>query len=97
MKSHLLKILPGYYADITTGRKSFEVRENDKDFKLGDLLQFRHVSDEIIYPGVWIITYILRGGQHGIDPSYVVLGISPFIVSAVNDTRQTVSIKQGQL
>lgn len=97
MKSHTLKILPEYYTDIVTGIKPFEVRENDRDFKRGDLLQFKHVDDEVLYPGVWIITYVLKGGQFGIDPLYVVLGISMFNPPHKSDTLQTVLVKKGQL
>lgn len=35
---HELKIKPQYYEDIKIGLKPFEIRKNDRDFKLGDIL-----------------------------------------------------------
>ena len=33
---HELKILPENFEDITAGRKDFEIRKNDRDYKQGD-------------------------------------------------------------
>lgn len=41
MKIHELKTLPGYYNDIIDGRKTFEVRFNDRCFAVGDILHLR--------------------------------------------------------
>ena len=35
---HHLKILPKYYMDVERGIKSFEIRFNDRGFKVGDIL-----------------------------------------------------------
>lgn len=35
---HELKIKPQYYEDIKIGIKTFEIRKNDREFKLGDIL-----------------------------------------------------------
>ena len=35
---HKLKILPQYFEDVCSGKKSFEIRKNDRDFKVGDTL-----------------------------------------------------------
>lgn len=40
-KTHELKILPGYLDDILCNRKTFEIRKNDRDFQVGDLLHLR--------------------------------------------------------
>jgi hypothetical protein len=36
-----LKVLIPYYEDIISGIKTFEVRKNDRDFKVGDILKLR--------------------------------------------------------
>jgi len=36
--THYLKTWPEYYKAILTGAKTFEVRKNDRDFKVGDIL-----------------------------------------------------------
>lgn len=60
---HELKIWPEYYGPVMTGAKNFEVRENDRDFRVGDTLMLREwdqVTEQ--YTG-WstnrVITYIL--------------------------------------
>ena len=35
---HELKINPQYYEDVKIGLKPFEIRKNDREFKLGDIL-----------------------------------------------------------
>lgn len=35
---HNLKILPEYYIAVSDGSKTFEIRKNDRDFHLGDIL-----------------------------------------------------------
>lgn len=39
--THELKILPEYFEAVTSGRKRFEIRKNDRDYKVGDLLYLR--------------------------------------------------------
>ena len=40
-KIHKLKTLTQYFAPLREGRKRFEVRKNDRDFQVGDLLHLR--------------------------------------------------------
>lgn len=35
---HKLKILPEFFGPVCTGEKSFEIRNNDRDFEVGDTL-----------------------------------------------------------
>lgn len=35
---HKLKTLPEYFEAVRTGIKTFEVRKNDRNFKVGDIL-----------------------------------------------------------
>lgn len=35
---HTLKILPEFFIPVFTGEKTFEIRNNDRDFKIGDIL-----------------------------------------------------------
>lgn len=39
-KHHELKLNTEYFLDVFMGRKLFEVRKNDRDFKVGDLVTF---------------------------------------------------------
>lgn len=85
MKLHDLKVLPEYYKDIASGRKSFEARKNDRDFEVGDILRLReyHPGNEFGmvcagYTGEEVlarIDYILYGGEFGIDKDFCVMAI----------------------
>lgn len=57
-KHHELKIWPEYFKAVREGRKTFEVRVNDRDFKEGDTVELMEwVPDTIIgekpYPGMF--------------------------------------------
>ena len=78
MKVHELKIDPKYFDEIVDGIKTFEVRRNDRDFKVGDLLKLKEYDREKeIYTGhetVVEIRYILDNQQY-LREGYVILGI----------------------
>ena len=81
---HELKTLPEYWDAVNSGAKTFEVRKNDRDFKVGDSLKLLRFAKNPM-TGAWRvnqrkaisrrITYILTGGQFGIEPGYVVMGL----------------------
>lgn len=78
--THELKTWPVYYGAVACGDKPFEVRKADRDFKVGDLLFLREWCPERkVYTGASLIrsvTYVLKGGQFGIEPGHVVLGLN---------------------
>ncbi|MGN6438518.1 MAG: DUF3850 domain-containing protein [Agriterribacter sp.] len=77
--THKLKTWPKFFFEIMEGRKSFEVRKNDRGFKVGDFLmleEWNPVTQK--YTGffeVKEVTFILDGGQFGIEKDYVVMSI----------------------
>lgn len=88
MPLHKLKTHPSPFIAVKDGTKTFEVRLNDRHYKVGDelLLEEFEPKDywdpedprEDRYTGNIlhrVITYILNGGQYGIEKGYVVLGI----------------------
>lgn len=70
---HTLKIQDVYYERIINNLKSFEVRKNDRDFQVGDLINFTAVATCFQRIGTWRIVYVhsILGMQEG----YVVLGL----------------------
>ena len=67
---HELKISPGYFAVVKSGVKNFEIRKDDRNFQVGDILVLREyvyfAKQE--YTGRQIerrVTYVLR------DPLFV--------------------------
>ena len=75
---HELKILPEYFNSIIFGNKRFEIRKNDRDFKVGDVLKLMEYTDGN-YTGNFIqreIIYIFHGdGNYGLEKGYCVLGL----------------------
>lgn len=74
--NHKLKIQPEYFKEVCTGMKSFEIRRNDRDFKVGDkLLLQEYLPDSESYTGRVVerkITYITNYAQ---KDNYVVMAI----------------------
>lgn len=74
-KVHALKILPEYLNNIKTGKKKAEIRHNDRDYQVGDVLEFREYDCE---DGTWIIYHYSVTHIHvglGLKENYVVLSI----------------------
>lgn len=92
MKLHELKIKQKYFEDILSGKKTFEIRKNDRDFQEGDLLCFKIVDNKpesirecflsaLSYPFyVYRVTYVLKDiPEYGLDNDYCILGIKRMI------------------
>lgn len=81
---HRLKTQHRYFKDVQSGKKNFEVRKFDRNFKVEDILilldttkDFADKDPEIDTPCiVCVITYILPGGKFGIDSNYCVIGFN---------------------
>ncbi len=79
--THTLKTLPAYWDAVERGDKTFEVRRDDRGFKVGDIVFLLRWEDGRAsfaqHPlGFTLnrrIRYILTGGQFGIEPGYVVM------------------------
>ncbi len=88
-QAHELKTLARYFEAVERGDKTFEVRLNDRAFQTGDTITLVKMDNEgnfyVSPPGDRFgkitlkrkITYILQGGQFGIEPRYCVLGLGP--------------------
>lgn len=76
---HDLKCEPGVWESLRLGDKPFEVRFNDRDFKVGDDLLLRSYSPETqTYTGEWILArvgYILTDTKYGMKDGYVIMAI----------------------
>ena len=81
-KEHELKTLPEYFENIWTGRKRFEIRLNDRGFKVGDVLILREYNPSVIdceYSGRTIrafVTFLLEDVPHlGLQDGFCIMGI----------------------
>lgn len=71
---HKLKIQNQHFDDVQAGRKDFEVRFNDRDYKKGDELCFTDVSGLVKKKGLWRVKHIHSG--LGMAEGYVILGLT---------------------
>lgn len=75
---HGLKILPKYYNDVVSGKKKFELRKNDRDYKVGDILKLKEYENGE-YTGrthTCYIRYILKDcSEYGLMDGYCILGL----------------------
>jgi ASC-1-like (ASCH) protein len=75
--THHLKCWPSYFEAVMMGDKTFEIRKNDRDFKVGDTIILHHhdpggdVSEPMPTPS-FRIRYILAGHE-GLQPGFVIL------------------------
>lgn len=77
-KIHEVKTNPEFFEEVFMGRKTFEIRLNDRDYKVNDYLEQREFCPENGYTGRKLtrrITYIFKGGSYGLSEKYVVMSI----------------------
>lgn len=79
---HDLKLATIYYADVAAGRKTFELRKNDHNYKVGDRLCLNEYTDGVC-TGRYIETDIVyvQKDYSGLKDGYCILGIKVVNVS----------------
>jgi hypothetical protein len=110
MSEHELKIWPNFFNDIVSGRRTFDVRRDDRNFKPGDTIMFkewepkeRGKQDAPYYTGRthrMRISYILdprpgRDPDCGLVPGYVVMGLMPVAFQPTIDKPQHSSFAES--
>ena len=83
---HELKIWPGYFEEIVTGKKTFEARRADRPFAEGDLLALNEWNPKTEgYTGASLlvkVTYIWRDPTY-VREGFVIMSIIPCSVTTV--------------
>lgn len=85
---HYLKTWPNYWDAVDRGDKPFEVRRDDRGFQRGDILvleKWDPRTGHYLYAPLAEggqkqilrrrITYVMSGGQLGVESGYVILGL----------------------
>jgi len=74
---HELKIKNEYLLAVIDGSKTFELRKDDRDYKVGDYLHLQgyHNGKYNHLETVKEITYIYRGGEYGLEKGFAILGL----------------------
>jgi len=84
---HELKTWPPYFQDILDGKKTFEIRKNDRDFKVGDTLRLMEWNP---------VTKSYTGRKVDVTVRYM-LDLSKFIKEAEGYVCMSIGIKQEKL
>jgi hypothetical protein len=77
---HELKILPNFFADVISGKKTFEIRKFDRPFHKGDMLALNEYDAERkCYTGNSCLVYIdyILDDKEYCKQGYVVMAIKP--------------------
>ena len=75
---HALKIQSMYFIAVCAGSKSYELRKDDRDFKVGDVLCLMEwengvYTKRMVYRE--IISILRDCEKYGLMPGYVILGL----------------------
>lgn len=78
MTEHELKILPEFFDAVVHGVKTFELRKNDRNFAVGDILLLKEWKHEYTGREVYVrVKYILKDCIFaGLIPGYVIMAIT---------------------
>ena len=79
-RQHELKTWPGAFEAVRVGAKNYEIRKDDRDFQVGDVLFLReYVVAEDRYTGRTLrvrVTYKTEGGSFGLQRDLCVMAIT---------------------
>jgi DNA-directed RNA polymerase subunit E'/Rpb7 len=75
---HDLKIKYEFAKLHFEGRKDWEIRKNDRDFKVGDLIKFKitEFSNSTEWSYERKITHVFEDTNFGLEQDYVILSLS---------------------
>lgn len=73
MNTHKVKSWPDLFASLISGDRQFDLRRNDRGYKVGDLIVFQEYDDrKRVFTGMELsrrITYVMDGvGVGSIEP-----------------------------
>jgi hypothetical protein len=82
---HELKVWPKDFKDIFDLKKTFEVRKNDKNFKVNDVLLLKEWDNKHqVFTGAFVtrdVTSILHDPKFGVKKGYCIMSIKRFLKS----------------
>lgn len=99
---HVLKTDPAVFQDVLDGKKTFEIRFNDRGYQVGDLIVLKETKftgqqmregSPLIYTGREMqkqISYILSG--YGLQDGWVILGIQDIKATKAQAVPEVITI-----
>ena len=77
---HKLKTWPEYYEEVESGRKTFEIRKNNRDFREGDTIILQEfILKEKLFTGKELnfkIGYIFYGEAFGVKKGFCIMQLN---------------------
>jgi ASC-1-like (ASCH) protein len=73
--THELKILPEYFDAVCDGTKTFEIRKNDRGYRVGDLVILKEYTPQDGFTGEAIVRRITYITDYAQQDGYVVFSI----------------------
>jgi hypothetical protein len=95
-----LKCFTTNYVDITAGKKTCDIRLNDRDYKENDYLTFQegcHEEGVYVYTGNEITARISAVSTYGCLPGYVCISIQNLGVCLSDDYREGYRLQRDDL
>jgi len=89
MNIHTIKLNEQFCDDVMEGLKTFEIRLNDRNYQVGDIIHFKPVTNDgneyyhKIVNRVYQITYIISGW--GLQNGYVAFSIKEIQCDPLED------------
>jgi len=77
--THELKAWPEFFGPLKRGTKKFELRYNDRNFRVGDTLRLREWDNKTGYTGRELsmtVTFLLHG-EPWLSDGYVAMSLAP--------------------
>ncbi|WLJ71072.1 hypothetical protein [Sphingomonas phage Kimi] len=79
--THELKVITRFWEDLEAGRKNFELRRNDRHYRVGDTLKLKEFNHDHGFTGrtlLFDVTYMLLPEDiPGIQTGWCIMGIKP--------------------
>ncbi len=79
MSHHILKTWPAPFSALVTGKKKFEFRKNDRDFKAGDVLrldEFDPLTKKLSGRSLFFdVPYVIYGPEFKIPKDYCIMSL----------------------
>lgn len=75
---HFLKIQKQYFNSVLSNEKTFEIRKNDRDYRVGDKLILSEIYENGFQTGRLLIvkiTYILFGPCYGLEAGFCIMSV----------------------
>jgi ASC-1-like (ASCH) protein len=92
-KRHFLKTIQPYYQQVVDGEKKFELRINDRNYKVGDhlvLMEYDYIKGELTQRlSEYKATNIFADAEYGISNGFVVISIEP-LLTETNEILKTI-------